>query len=235
MREDAEQKKEVNMVQAFNLTTFDIVSDLSFGESFGGLRTRTPHPWIHAFFYFAMMRTILMQIVLLEIPLLSNLLVMALFPLLSRQLGAMTYTKSKIAKRLDEKTDRPDFMSYVLRYNDEKGMSKGEIQQTFNILMIAGSETTATLLAGCTYLLHKSPQVLHKLQAEIRGSFSSDDDISMIEVSHLKYLNAVIEESLRIYPPVPVALNRKTPPEGATICGQWVPGDVSSHRDLLKH
>lgn len=231
MREDAERKREVNMVQAFNLTTFDIVSDLSFGESFGGLRTRTPHPWIQAFFNFAMIRTIMVQIAVLGIPFLSKVAMMVMIPFLSKQLGSMSYTKEKIKKRMDEETDRPDFMSYVLRHNDEDdelGMTRQEIPATFNLIMIAGSETTATLLAGCTYLLHKHPRVLNKLQEEIRGSFEDDEDITMLKVGQLKYLNAVIEESLRIYPPVPVALNRLTPPEGATISGHWVPGNVRS-------
>jgi cytochrome P450 len=214
------------MVENFNLATFDIVSDLSFGESFEGLRTRTPHPWIQAFFYFARLRTIMVQLSALKIPLLSKLMVMLFIPLASTKLGAMQYTQEKIKKRLDEKTERPDFMSYVLRHNDEKGMSREEIQATFNILMIAGSETTATLLSGCTYLLQKNPHVLQKLQAEIRDAFSTDEDITMISVGQLSYLDAVIEESLRIYPPVPVALTRLTPPEGAAICGYWIPGNV---------
>jgi cytochrome P450 len=226
MREDAKADREVNMVEFFNLTTFDIVSDLAFGESFGGLKTRTPHPWIKAFFHFAMMRTVMVQITQLRIPVLSKLTIMLLMPLVSSKLGAMNYTKEKIEHRIDKKTDRPDFMSYVLRYNDEKGMSRDEIQATFNLLMIAGSETTATLLAGCTYLLQKNPRVLKKLQAEIRNSFAADEEITMISVSHLAYLDAVIEESLRLYPPVPIALNRMTPPEGAEICGEWVPGNV---------
>lgn len=44
------------------------------------------------------------------------------------------------------------------------------------------------------------------------------------KVNSLPYLLAVLEESLRIYPPVPVALNRVVPPDGASICGRWVPG-----------
>jgi cytochrome P450 len=229
MRQDAERKREVNMVHAFNLTTFDIVSDLSFGESFGGLKTRTAHPWIDAFFHFAMIRTVIVQITLLGIPFLTEVIGMVIVPFMTKELGSMTYTIEKIRKRMDEKSDRPDFMSYVLRHNnehDEIGMTREEIPETFNILMIAGSETTATLLAGCTYLLHKHPRVLHKLQEEIRGSFESDGDITMVKVGQLKYLNAVIEESLRTYPPVPVALTRATPPEGASICGHWVPGNV---------
>ncbi|KAL1872141.1 hypothetical protein Plec18167_006744 [Paecilomyces lecythidis] len=139
----------------------------------------------------------------------------------------MSYTKDKIEKRIDQKTDRPDFMSYVLRHNDEKGMSREEIQETFNVLMIAGFETTATLLAGCTYLLQKHPRVRQKLYAEIGETFLDENEITMLSVSHLTYLDAVIEESLGLYPPVPISLNRLAPPEGAVICGHWVPGNVS--------
>jgi cytochrome P450 len=229
MREDAEADREVNMVQNFNLTTFDIVSDLAFGESFDGLRTRTPHPWTLSFFHFAKMRTIMAQITHLRLPIISKSVILLMLPWVTRKLSAMTYTKDKIEKRIDQKTDRPDFMSYVLRYNDEKGMSRQEINATFNLLMIAGSETTATLLSGCTYLLQKNPQTLQKLKSEIRGAFSDEEEITMLNVGHLKYLNAVIEESLRLYPPVPVALNRETPAEGVEICGQWIPGKVSSY------
>jgi len=226
MREDAKTDREANMVQNFNLATFDIVSDLSFGESFGGLKTRTAHPWIKSFFDFAIVQTVAIQLRRLNLPLVSKLTGMAFLPMVRKRLGTMAYTKDKIEKRIDQGTDRPDFMSYVLRHNDEKGMSREEIQATFNLLMIAGSETTATLLAGCIYLLQKNPLARQRLQAEIRNAFTDDNDITMLNVTQLKYLDAVIQESLRLYPPVPIALNRTTPPEGAIICGHWVPGDV---------
>lgn len=147
----------------------------------------------------------------------------------------MSYTKDKIEKCIDQKTDRPDFMSYVLRHNDEKGMSREETQETFNVLMIAGFETTATLLAGCTYLLQKHPRVRQKLYAEIGETFLDENEITMLSVSHLTYLDAVIEESLGLYPPVPISLNRLAPPEGAVICGHWVPGNVFSLQMLLSY
>ena len=226
MREDAKEGREVDMVQNFNLATFDIISDLSFGESFSGLRIRTAHPWIKAFFDIAIIGTIMTQLVLLKIPIISILAGVLVLPMLRKRLGIMSDTKDKIEKRIDQGTDRPDFMSYVLRHNDEKGMSREEIQATFNVLMIAGSETTATLLAGCTYLLQKHPRVRQKLHAEIRDAFLDDKEITMLSVSHLTYLDAVIGESLRLYPPIPIALSRMTPPEGAAICGHWVPGNV---------
>jgi cytochrome P450 len=49
-------------------------------------------------------------------------------------------------------------------------------------------------------------------------------------VTPLPYLNAVIEETLRMYSPVPVALTRIVPPGGAPISGHWVPGNVSYPR-----
>jgi len=226
MREDATEHREIDIVRTFNLITFDIISDLSFGESFDGLKTRTVHPWITAFYEFMMLQSIFIQLMNLKIPVLSNLAKTVFLPMARRRVGAMNYTKAKIEKRLDQGNERPDFMSFVLRHNDEKGMSRAEIQATFNLLMIAGSETTATLLSGCAFLLQKNPHVQEKLEAEIRGKFSDESEITMLSVTHLKYLDAVIEESLRCYPPVPISLNRTTPPEGATICGHWVPGNV---------
>jgi cytochrome P450 len=232
MREDAKEGREVDMVQSFNLITFDIISDLSFGESFHGLEKRTPHPWVKAFFDIATLRTIMTQLALLKFPVISTLAAVMILPKLRKRLGIISYTQGKIAKRIDQKTDRPDFMSYVLRHNDEGGMSREEIQATFNVLLIAGSETTATLLPGCIYLLHRHPQVLQKLHSEIRNTFQSEKEITMISVSSLTYLDAVIKESLRLYPPVPIALNRTTPPEGTAVCGYWVPGNVSLHSTI---
>lgn len=226
LREDAKVGREVDMVSTFNLVTFDIVSDLSFGESFGGLRTRTVHPWITAFFEMAILRAVYVQIFNLKIPVISKLATKIFTPMARKRVGALGYTKGKISKRLDQGSTRPDFMSHVLRHNDEKGMSKQEIQETFTLLILAGSETTSTLLAGCTFLLQTHPLIRQRLDTEIRTSFSDDSEINMLSVARLQYLDAVVEESLRLYPPVPIALSRMTPAEGISICGQWVPGNV---------
>jgi len=42
----------------------------------------------------------------------------------------------------------------------------------------------------------------------------------------LPYLNAAINEALRLMPPVPAGLQRVTPPEGMHLAGQWIPGNV---------
>ena len=97
-------------------------------------------------------------------------------------------------------------MSYALRAM-EKGdpntmMSNEEIMTTFEVLMVAGSETTATTLSGITYHLLKNPSVLQKLVAETRRTFTHSHEITMLTVPTLKYQLAVLEESLRLMPPV---------------------------------
>jgi len=123
-------------------------------------------------------------------------------------------------------------VSYFLRANNEKGMTSEEIQSSSQLLIVAGSETTATLLSGATFHLLKKPPVLNTLVAEILNAFTSEDEITMASSQRLPYLHAVLEESLRMYPPVPNTFPRTTPYPGETVCGQYVPGgtSVGSHQ-----
>ena len=73
---------------------------------------------------------------------------------------------------------------------------------------------------------------MKKLTQEIRSTFTSDRDIQARECAKLEYLNAVVKESLRLYPPVVTTLPRITPAGGCIIDGHFVPGNVRllSHR-----
>ncbi len=67
-----------------------------------------------------------------------------------------------------------------------------------------------------------------RLVTEIRGAFKSHKDISWNGAKDLPYLEACINEALRMFPPVPGNLNRVVPSEGALIDGKWVAGEVSN-------
>lgn len=111
--------------------------------------------------------------------------------------------------------------------NDEKGMSREEIGALSETLLIAGSETTATLLCGVTFYLLTNPDSLQKLTDEIRNSFSSAADITLRSLTKLPYLQACLDEALRLYPPVASTLPRLVRPEGDVVNGQFIPGGVS--------
>ena len=86
---------------------------------------------------------------------------------------------------------------------------------------VAGSETTATFLSAVTFHLLRDRSTLDKLTSEIRTAFVSSSDITGDSTAHLPYLHAVIEEGLRIFPPVAFGLPRVSP--GANVDGSYVP------------
>ena len=109
-------------------------------------------------------------------------------------------------------------------------MTRQAILANSRILLTAGSETTATLLSGATYYLLQNPEIMRRVQSEVRTAFKTAGDITLRSVSTpglLPYLDAVLQESLRCYPPIPATLPRITSPEGAVIDGRFVPGNVS--------
>ena len=113
-------------------------------------------------------------------------------------------------------------------------MTREEIISNSGTLLIAGSETTATLLSGATFHLLANPKTLEKVQAEVRRAFKSESEITLPSVGNpnrLPYMDAVLTESLRIYPPVPAALPRMTGPGGEIIDGIFIPPNVCCLHD----
>ncbi|GAM37168.1 cytochrome P450 [Talaromyces pinophilus] len=93
-----------------------------------------------------------------------------------------------------------------------------------NAISIAGSEPSATLLSGCIYFLTKIPNAMEQLSRELCTTFSKSSDVTAAKCSQLKYLNAVIEETLHLYPPVVASLPRIVPKGGGDfIDGKAVP------------
>ena len=213
----------VDMVNWYNHTTFDVIGDFTYGESFHGLEKGGYHPWVLSNFQGIKLSTQMFE--MSEFPPIHRL-VELLTPSSMKKLrdANFSYSRERVQKRLDMGAiDHPDFMSYVLKYNDERGMSRDEIDSTFSILALAGSETTATLLSGCTYYLLKNPAVYKRLSTEILTAFKDEPEITIDTTNQLPYLKAVLDESLRIYPPVPAALNRVVAAPGDTISGWFVP------------
>ena len=88
-------------------------------------------------------------------------------------------------------------------------------------------------LAGATYLLCIHPSVLAKLREEIDSYFNSEEQITLLSAQRLKYLTAVVDETLRIYPAAVGSVPRLIQRHGEVIGGYFLPGGVSLNRIIM--
>lgn len=227
-REDTKELgAEIDVTTWFHFTTFDIFGDLGFGESFDCLQTSKYHPWIALLFnsvkaasYVAAVRFY---------PVLQYLL-MKCIPqsLIDMQRKHYFQIVDKVDRRLNWELERPDIMSHVIGgRKGDRALPTEVIYTTFMVLTTAGSETTASVLSGTVNYLVANPDKLETLAREVRQSFQNDSEITLEAVRHLPYLNATINEGLRLCPPVPWMLPRCVPAGGGIVGGISLPGGVS--------
>ncbi len=100
----------------------------------------------------------------------------------------------RVDPAIEEREDILSLLS-VARFDDGEAMSDDEIRDQLVTLLLAGHETTATALAWTVDLLLRHPAVLARLADDVAGGSE-------------EYLRAVIWESLRLRPVVPLAGRR---------------------------
>lgn len=113
------------------------------------------------------------------------------------------YVYALIARRRAEGGDTGDVLSMLLaaRAEDGSGMSDEEIRDQTMTLFAAGHETTANALSWTFYLLSQHPAELARLREEL-GDVLGGRDPAPEDLARLPYLDWVVTESMRVYPPV---------------------------------
>ncbi|PWV84394.1 Cytochrome P450 [Prauserella marina] len=125
---------------------------------------------------------------------------------------------------------RPSLAS-LLADGEFAGIEDGELRDHVASLLFAGHETSASAVAWTLHWIVENDDVLANVLAELRGSTANGST-----ASGLPYLQACVQESLRITPPVPNAANRQvgtdTPLLGTTIPARAVlaPSIYLAHR-----
>ncbi|KAF3798974.1 Cytochrome P450 monooxygenase aclL [Colletotrichum gloeosporioides] len=217
----------IDIVMWFNLTTFDIIGSLAFGQSFGGVSSGEEHPWVSI--VVKSLRMGAMADCFKRFPSVGAVF-QKMFPSLLTKLIEDTrkheaYTMELVQKRINQQSDRKDFLTKILEYRQTDNLSDVQIAAHSSDFVgrIAGSETAATALSCITYYLHHNSSILEQLRQEIRDSFRSYEEINDASTTGLKLLNAVILEGMRMYPPLPFPLPRVVPQGGDTVDGHFIP------------
>lgn len=158
----------------------------------------------------------------------GNILV-AVIPKSVREKNAEVFSiiEKLILKRCNRTISYVDFMTHLMDAEREGKLVVDDLVAQGTLLIVAGSETVATLLSGGTYYLLTNPHVYERVVSEIRSKFNTQSEITLSSVHGLKYLLAFFDEALRMYPPAGGNLPRRTPPQGTVICGKFVPGNTT--------
>ncbi|KAH9937982.1 cytochrome P450 monooxygenase pc-bph [Amylocystis lapponica] len=122
-----------------------------------------------------------------------------------------------------EMEKRDDMLERLLEGRDEEGKPMGppELSAEALTLFIAGSDTVATSASAIIYYVSRDARVKEKLQAELDTALDVDAELAHYElVRHLPYLDAVINEGLRLFSTVGGSLPRVVPEGGLTVLGE---------------
>ncbi|EAW12425.1 cytochrome P450 [Aspergillus clavatus NRRL 1] len=209
----------LNMTKWYEMVAFDILGELSFGESFHSIEDGKPHFWsslVKDHLYFITVADNLRHFPV--VALIAKLLSPFLNGIRKKHTG---YTRDKAARRIGSSSARKDFMANLIGKLESNEMDREELTAHASTLVIAGGETVATFLAATTFYLLRNDAAYQNLKAEIRGQFNTYAEITSARAQALPYLQAVISEGLRIYPPGSQGFPRVSP--GASIDGIWVP------------
>jgi hypothetical protein len=125
-------------------------------------------------------------------------------------------------RRSQDLSDRTDILSVLMMAQDDQGesMGDGELRDQLMTLLLLGHETTASGLAWAFYWLHRHPDCLQRLQAELQQTRDP------VAIAQLPYLSAACKEALRVYPIALIAQPRKVK-QALTLDGyDYAPGTI---------
>jgi cytochrome P450 len=110
-----------------------------------------------------------------------------------------------IDKRIAEGVSKDDLLSMLIDAKDEEtgeGMSRQQLRDEVMTIFLAGNETSSNALTWALYLLSQNPEAEQKMIDEIDSKLDSGLELNYKTVGEFHYVRQVIEESMRVHPPV---------------------------------
>nr|CAH7760909.1 unnamed protein product [Callosobruchus chinensis] len=125
-----------------------------------------------------------------------------------RKIAAMNSVKQ------EKEESKQDFLDQLLQHQEnDNTFSDRDIKDEVNTFLFGGHDATSAGLSFILYTLARHPEVQEKILEEQEALFGSLKNEPLTTYAHLqemKYLEAVINEGLRLYPPAPIVARRLT-------------------------
>ncbi|XVE57740.1 hypothetical protein DITRI_Ditri04bG0113900 [Diplodiscus trichospermus] len=142
---------------------------------------------------------------------------------------SMVEARMKAATKMekdDGKTEQKDFLQLLLELK-EKGDSTTSItmNQLKALLMdvvVGGTDTTSTMMEWTMAELMQHPEEMEKVKKEIAEVVGPNSAVDEVHLPNLRYLDAVVKETFRLHPPIPLLVPR-CPGQSSTVGGYTIP------------
>lgn len=108
------------------------------------------------------------------------------------------------SRQLHTDHEHRDMMVATIDRVDARELEESTVILNFKALLTGSVHSTASSMSSVLYFLSIRHDVQTKLRLELQEHFQSAEDISVMELPKLPYLNAIVHESLRIFPPIPL-------------------------------
>ncbi|KAJ6613936.1 cytochrome P450 [Mycena sp. CBHHK59/15] len=131
------------------------------------------------------------------------------------------------------KAKRLDILGFLLDSSADAKLTPGEVIADAALIVVSATDTSVQVVVTIFRYLGLDMERQSRLQAEIDDVLSNvgdgGDDALTLSISRLPFLDACVQESLRIVPPGPFGPLRTTGVLGAHICGEYVPPNTTIH------
>ena len=120
-----------------------------------------------------------------------------------------------------------DFVPYAIS-DPDPDKTYGSLRNLCETNIFPGADTTATAICSTLHFLSQNPAMLDRLRQDLQF-FREGDHEQQLDggQKYAPYLQAVVEEAMRLHPPVGLMNPRVIPEGGITICGRYFNGGVS--------
>ncbi|KAM0848064.1 hypothetical protein ACQ4PT_054618 [Festuca glaucescens] len=133
---------------------------------------------------------------------------------------------SKASLQQQQEDQDADFVDVLLSRQHEYSLTRQHIKAILIDMFVAGTDTSYVVLEFAMAELMRKPHLMAKLQAEVRDKIPKDQQMfTEDDLGRMPYLKAVLKETVRLHPPLPLLLPHLTV-EKCLIDGLTIPAET---------